>query len=412
MSRTPLDIARSIGDRFVAWLGPTGRPDPAKCPWVTRRGPFSPTHAHSPPFMARALYLLYDATGDRRYKAAADRYAIFSFAFPRDPVHPAADRQRQAFLLQRLLAAPDAPWDPRAQNQILSRSWVYGCALWPAWGEFRRHNPHEDCYDARADALFEWVQRHRTDRGHAYNIGYRPTASPGVDVPDCAFTDDLRLTGTGIVAYYARTGQPEALEGALRLADYYLRDHQAGRAEGAFLPIPGTWCIGPWPLEIHCEHFAAVRMDQSGWGWTARGAVEFLTHLHACLPPEHPRAARMREVCVRSLRWQFTCQFPDGAVGMHTLDDHWLGMTAAPLLVAADLRRAGWLDAAGEAEFAAPLSRARTWLRDAATEEMLDAGGYRRVTGRTTPTPPENLVWALSWVVEALVRWEESAPRD
>ena len=40
----------------------------------------------------------------------------------------------------------------------------------------------------------------------------------------------------------------------------------------------------------------------------------------------------MRDRCTRSVEWQFSCQFPDGAVGMHTQDDHWLGMTAAALL--------------------------------------------------------------------------------
>jgi hypothetical protein len=45
--------------------------------------------------MARALYLLYERTSDKTYKRSADRYAIFSFSYPRDPVPPVDDRQRR-----------------------------------------------------------------------------------------------------------------------------------------------------------------------------------------------------------------------------------------------------------------------------------------------------------------------------
>ena len=56
--REPLTVARSIGDRFVAWQGTIGRPDPQKCPFVTTGRGFGPTHAHSPPYLAQALYRL------------------------------------------------------------------------------------------------------------------------------------------------------------------------------------------------------------------------------------------------------------------------------------------------------------------------------------------------------------------
>ena len=77
--RDPLTIARSIGDRFVDWQGTIGRPDPEKCPFVTTSS-FGPTHAHSPPYLAQALYRLYERTNDIRYKVAADRYAVFMFS--------------------------------------------------------------------------------------------------------------------------------------------------------------------------------------------------------------------------------------------------------------------------------------------------------------------------------------------
>jgi hypothetical protein len=112
----------------------------------------------------------------------------------------------------------------------------------------------------------------------------------------------------------------------------------------------------------------------------------------------------MRERCVRSVQWQFSCQFDDGAVGMHTQDDHWLGMTAAALLAFDDLRKVHWVDAALARSLDPRATRAKQWLLDNATEEMIDQGGYRKVTGRTNTFPPENLVWLLAWTIEALLR--------
>jgi len=406
MARDPLDVARSIGDRFVAWQGPSGRPDPQNCPFASK-GKFYPTVGQSPPFIARALYRLFDRTGDVRYKDSADRYAIFSFSYARDPVPPWDDRQRDLWVQDALQHHPERLIDPGKGINFVARSWIYGAALDPAWREFRRHNPAEDCYDARADSLFDWMQRHRTDRGHAYNIGYPPLGADSLGIADAAYTDDLRLAGTGLVGYYELTKRQDALDAALRLSDFYLRAHKPGTADGSFVESLGTWCIGPWPITISVEHFDSVRLDQVGWGFSARGAVEYLARLHACLPPDHPRAQLMRARCVRSVQWQFSCQFDDGAIGMHTQDDHWLGMNAAALLAYDDLRTIGWVDDTLAGSLEPNVSRARRWLLDNATEEMIEQGGYRRSTGRTNTFPPENLAWLLAWTVEALLRLED-----
>jgi hypothetical protein len=411
-SQDPLEIAKSIGDRFISWQGASGRPDPDKCPYVTTSYGFSPVNGHCPPSMAKALYLLFDRTGDLRYKDAADRYAIFCFCYPRDPVPPVEDRQR-SLRLNRIMntnSLVNAQYasnqmDPRISNHPQSRAWMYGAALSPAYYEFRRHNPKEECYDARADALFDWLQKHRTDRGQAYNIGYPVVHHPDMD--DAAYTDDLRLVGTGLVGYYELTKRQDVLESAIRLADYYLRAHRADTPDGAFLESLGTWCIGPWPVAISIEHFSDFRVDQAGWGWTARGAVEFLTSLHTCLPADHPRANLMRDRCTRSVQWQFSCQFDDGAVGMYTEDDYWLGMTAAALLAYADIYKVGWVDDNLAALLVPKVIRAKAWLLENTTEEMINQGGYRKVTGKTTPWPPENLAWLLAWTIEALLRMGE-----
>jgi len=358
--------------------------------------------------MANALYVLFARTGDQRYKAAADRYAIFTFGYPRNPVAPWDDRLRNTRVEHRLLASPDERFSPRGANQHSSRSWLYGSALAPALREFRRFNPDDDCFDAIGDALFDWLQSHRIDRGHAYNVGY-PPGSASASISDAAYTDDLRQAGSGFIGYYELTRRPAALDAAVRLADYFLRTHHEGSPDGSFVEALGTWCICPWPVVARIEHFSDVRLDQAGWGFSARGVVEFLTRLHALLPADHPRAELMRQRCTHSVRWQLSCQFPNGAVGLHGQDDEWLGMAAAAILAYDDVRRAGWLDTATEREFGPRVRAAADWLIANATDEFIDQGGYRAVTGRSTPWPPENTVWLLAWTVEALVRLEDAA---
>ena len=405
----PLAAACSIGDRFVDWQAPAGRPDPHRCPWVSQSPFFLPVHSHAPPVMARALYQLFDRTANQRYKTAADRYAIFTIGYPRNPVAPWDDRLRNVRVERRLLDNPQELFNPQGANHHNSRSWMYGSALDPALSEFRRHNPEDDCFDAVGDALFDWLQAHRVDRDQAYNIGYPPGVAPDAAVPDAAYTDDLRQAASGLVGYYELTRRPEVLDSAVRLADFFLRPHQPGSADGSFVESLGTWCICPWPVVARIEHFSDVRLDQAGWGFSARGIVEFLSRLHALLPVDHPRAELMRDRCTRSLRWQFTCQFANGAVGMHGQDDEWLGMAAAAVLAYDDVRRAGWLDDAAIGELKPKVDAASRWLVENATEEFIESGGYRKITGRSTPWPPENTLWLLAWTLEALIRLDNGA---
>jgi hypothetical protein len=392
--RDPLSHARSIGDRFVAWQAPSGRPDPSRCPLVTREARFVEPNSHSPAPLARALYALFERTGEAAYKLAADRYAVFAFVFPRDPVEPFDDQRQMAWLRRSTEAS-------RVNN---STSAQYGNAL-GAYADFRRFNSDEHAFSARADALFEWLQQRRTDSGHAYLLGHQSAEPPNADQ---AFTDPLRIVGSGLLAYYASTGRPDVLQAALRLGDYFLRPHVPGAASGAFVESLGTWCISPWPVTTSIEHLGEVQLDQLGWSFSARGGVEFLTGLHALLPVGHPRAELMRDRCTRSVRWQLGCQFDDGAIGMHARDDKWLGTTAAALLAYGDVRRAGWLDDSLAAEFEPPARRAQAWLLENLTDEFIDQGGYRRVTGSSRPWPSDNSLWQLAWTVEALLHMVDS----
>ena len=401
-----MKLTRMIGDNFVQWQGPSGRPDEAKCPFVTP-GRFSSTQCHSPLFLGTALYRLYEKTNHEPYKDAADRYMIFMMCFPRSPVEPDNDRRRDVLYEEWWEKGIAERLDPRILNNTLSRSAHHGWGL-RAYAQFRDANPEEDCFEACAEAFYDWLKFFETDLGHGYNIGYPPTRCSDPNVTDGAFTDDLLQVGHGLVDYCRLSRRPEVLADALRLADYYLRPHEKGMARGAFIESLGTWCIGPWPVEIAAEHLPVIRVDEHGWGFSATGAVRYLTKLHALLPDDHARLSCMKARCCASVRWQLIdCQFDDGAVGMTAQDDKWMGMTAGAILAYLALRDAGWIDPSLSKELAPRAKKAARWLIEKVDEQMIADGGYISVTGRTKPYPPENLAWLQAWTIEALLRHAE-----
>ena len=302
-----LELAGSIGAQFVAWQGASGGLDPRVCPFAVDRGV---------PDVAVALYRLFERTGEGHYKAAADRYAVFSI----------------------VVAVEGAA------------SYQHGGAL-VCYRELCRRNPDEPWFSARADGLFDWLQRRRVERGYVYDPGYVP--------PD--LVDDLALVGGGLVAYYEQSGRQEALTSALRLSDYFLRAHHAGSPDGGFSESQGTWV---------------------GGALGGRGAVAFLTGLRRALPPDHPRAALMRDRCLRSVHWQLT------------RGDESPGGAAAALLAYDDLRRVGWVDDESAAALGPRAEEAVGWLLEGGAGEPDSRGGS---------------VGELAWVVEALLRWEGAA---
>ena len=400
------ELARMIGDKFVLWQGPSGRPDGAKCPFVTP-GRFGSTQCHSPLYLGTALYRLYEKTDHQPYKDAADRYVIFMMCFPRNPVEPDNDRRRNAFYEDWWEMGIAEKLDPRLLNNVLGRCAHDGWGL-RAYAQFQDANPDDDCFEACAEGFYDWLKFFETDLGHAYNIGYPPSNCSDPGITDGAFTGDLVEVAHGLVDYYRLSRRPEVLANALRLADYYLRPHEKGTARGAFVESLGTWCIGPWPVEVAAEHLPLIRMDESGWGFSATDGVRFLTKLDALLPDSHGRLSCMKQRCCASVRWQLVdCQFDDGAVGMTGQDDKWMGMTAGAILAYLALRDAGWLDAKLLKELAPRAQKAARWLVENVNEQTISDGGFISVTGQTQPHPPENLAWLLAWTVEALLRHAE-----
>jgi len=400
----PLDQIRMLAGRFAAWQTPFGRPDPERCPFVTL-GKCISTQFHSPAFMATALYRAFEVTGDAAYKAAADRYVTFYFACLRDP--PAGGQR---------LDYPSYPFQ-------------YGMAL-GGYRDFRRHNPEETSLDGKAAAIYEWLLRWRWDEGSYFRNSY---GSEKDGVPDCGFSDDNTHMGRGLMGYYEVSGRPEVLEEAKGLARYYLTEAKLGSYQGCWSSAMGTWVVAP-TMVAGFEHFHNKPSIEMGWGFSATGAVEYLTQLASQLrnadiglrSPDRasdtaavsdqsairnsPSAIlpEIAQKCATSVKWQFdACQFDDGACGMRGRDDKWLGMTAGAILSFLRVRDAGFLSAEDVARYRPRARAAVDWLRAQTTPEAVDAGGYIKVTGESEPRPPENLAWLLAWTAEALIRSED-----
>jgi hypothetical protein len=378
LSEPSITAVRALADRFASWQTPYGKPDPARCPFVTP-GPCISTQFHSPTFLAIALYQAAAVLGEIAYKEAADRYIAFYFAALR---HPPAGGCR--------LDHPAYPFQ-------------YGMAL-AAYEAFRRQNPDETWLDAKAAAVLEWVLSFRWDEGSYFRNGY---GHPKLGIVDCGFSEDNLNIGRGLVAYHAVSGDPDALEAALGLADYYLDDLKLGTYDGCWSDALGTWAVGPTLID-NFEHFQGRRSFEIAWGFTAIGTIEYLTRLAPRVPGDEKRV-RIADRCTRSLRWQFdVCQFEDGACGLAGRDDKWLGMTAGAILSFLRLREAGFLTPEDETRYRPRALAAARWLLGNTTPENIDERkGYLPVTAQSEARPPENLAWMLAWTLTALTRLDE-----
>jgi hypothetical protein len=377
--RQSLRNAVEIGNRLVVWQGPYGGPDPVKCPYRTP-GKFSAYSLHGVGPSCRALYRLFDATGVPDYKVAADRYATFLMNTLHEP--PPKDVKRLTI--------------NGVERVPLSSAWMFGKALSPCYEWFVTHNPREDAYELKAHALYRWLQRHRNPESY-FGVGY-----PCNKYPDAQFSCDLGEVGGGLVGFYNVSGHKPALEDATGLAKYFLTDYQEGTGRGVWSPKLGTWLVGPWPGG-GAEHFTGQVYNQTGWGWSCLVAGEFLLALRRHLKDEGTRAA-VAARCVSAWRWTIdACQFPDGAHGMFGRDDRWVGMTAVPVLLYAQLKAQGAIPAKIDAAYRPKTEKAWRWLVAHTTRETFPPDGYIQVKGTTSKKPLENLVWLLAWTLEALL---------
>jgi len=376
MGDTITDKIRMLADAFAAWQTSYGRPDPSTCPFVTKHRCIT-THYHSPTFMAIGLYAAFDATADPAYKAAADRYITFYLAAMQDPPTGGQKWDCQAF-----------PFE-------------YGMAL-AGYEAFRLHNSDEPCFDGKAVAIYEWLASWRWGEGSYFRNSYG-LADKGI--VDCANSDDNCHMGRGLVGLYAVTGRRDVLMDAEGLALYYLTECEPGTYRGCWSSKLGTWVVAPTVAD-QIEHFGGTKSYDMGWGFSSVGVIEYLSRLHGQTSRPDMKAA-IAERCASSMRWHFDeCQFDDGACGMSGRDDKWVGQTAGAILSYLRTRDAGLLTDADVAAYRAKALKARDWMLDHLTPDVLTTGGYHRVTGRSEPRPPENQAWMLGWTLDLLPKLE------
>ena len=375
----PARQAAAIGRKFIEWQSSVGGPDPKACPYRSQR-PFDPGLLHGVAPAVKALYRLFDATGEKDFEVAADRYAAFMLATPHDPITPYSN----------LLEVNGV------QRNLMSAAWVYGKALSPCYEWFRRHHPAEDAFELRALGIYRALQTHRRDEGY-FGVGY-----PIGKTQDAQFSCDLGEVGSGLVGYYNVSKSPDVLRDALGLAQYFLTDYREGSGAGVWSPKLGVWLVGPWPGG-GAEHFTDQVYNETGWGWSCLVVGEFLLSLRANIDDAATRDDIAKK-CLSSLAWCLTnCQFEDGAHGMFGRDDKWLGMTAVPIMLYARLKEQDLVPEEFKRKHLVRLRKAWKWLLENCDPATMPEDGYVKVTGKTSKHPLENLFWQLAWVVEGLL---------
>ena len=369
--------ARILGDRFVAWQSPYGGTDLKKCPY---RSENIGTVIQGIGPQVRALYLLYDKTGVVEYKQAADRYAVFLLNTLHDPPVPYKNTVR--------INSKDVT--------AVSAAWMFGKGWSPCYELFVQHNPGELAFQAKAHAMHRWLQRHRRDDSY-FGVGY-----PIGKYEDAQFSCDLGEVGRGLVGFYKTSKNEAALQDALGLAKYFLTEHEENSAKGVWSSTVGTWLVGPWPGG-GAEHFTVQQYDKSGWGWSCLVDGDFLLELRPYVKDDAMRKS-IDDKCVKAFRWCIDkCQFEDGAHGMFGRDDKWVGQTAAAILLYAKLVEMNLLPADIRLGYHPKITKSWQWLLSHTGPDSYPVDGYIKVNGSTTTKPPENLMWMMSWTVEALL---------
>jgi len=372
--------AKMLGARMVKWQSPYGSTDLEKCPHRSPVGSSTIGVVQGIGPQVRALYRLYQATGNEQYKTAADRYAIFVLSTLHDPPTP----------LTNMIEIG------AKRVHTNSSAWVYGKSLSPCYEWFTANNPSEDLLNLKAYAIYRWLQRHRRDDSY-FGVGY------GIpEYQDAQFSCDLGEVGTGLVGFYKRTSHPAALDDALGLANYFLTEYEEGSARGVWSSKLGAWLVGPWPGG-GAEHFTTQRYNESAWGWSCLVVGEFLLELRPFVKDDAIRKS-IDAKCVDACRWCLdACQFEDGAHGMFGRDDKWVGQGAAAILLYAKLVDAKLVASHVEQTYRPKIERSWQWMLRHTGPDTYPPDGYIKVNGSTTTKPPENLMWMMSWTIEALL---------
>jgi hypothetical protein len=347
--------------------------------------------------MAIGLYKAFSATGEIRYKEAADRYVAGYFSCLRNPPDK-ADFYTETWLeyVAEKTGGADANLQEWAKN-ILTWPFIYGMAL-AGYGYFRQYNPDELALESAAAAVYEWLLYWRWDKGSYFRNGY---GSAKHGIIDCGNSDDLCHMGRGLTGYHKLTGRADVLAAAEGLAKYYITECEPGTYKGCWSSELGSWVIAP-TIADGIEHFTGQRSCDLSWGFSVIGTIEYLTEL-AAVTSNHVLRDEIAAKCACAMQWQFDkCQFDDGAIGMSGQDDKWLGMTAGAIQCFVRTRDAGFLNDEEIAEYRPRALAARHWLLENVTRKGIEAGGYFPISGTSEPRPPDNLAWMFGLTLQTL----------
>lgn len=87
-------------------------------------------------------------------------------------------------------------------------------------------------------------------------------------------------------------------------------------------------------------------------------------------------------------------------------DDKWVGQTAAAVLLYSKLVNDKLVPESVDETYRPKIERSWQWLLSHTGADSYPPDGYIKVNGSTTTKPSENLLWMMSWTIEALLAGE------
>jgi len=369
--------AMALCDEFVQWQGKDGGINVEACPYLAEK--YQPLFRFMEvPFMARALYRVYNITNVKKYKASADRYCLYYIDFV------------------------TGLYVDEGEKIAYKMGIALECIYLYANNNLSMYNKMIE----RAQPFIQCLEGLKTAAGCYFRCGYLPGTKGLENVPDVGFSDDLNHVGRGIARYHEMAGDLFTYKGILGLINYYLTDIEEGTMHGIWHPGLGTWAIGPWP-DTAFEHMDNTPANAVGWVFSAYGVADFLLDAYEIIEDAGLKK-KIANACIRSARWCFeNCQFDDGALGMTGRDDKWLGLTATAVMYYIKLKDMELLSKKDDDDLKAGAVKAWDWLVCNTEPGNMPEAGYLKVTGNTKPVPGDNIAWLLAWTIEALTLGEK-----